>query len=982
MPSPLIDERNSDHIINQAVDMIPFYTPEWGFDPNKKEPGAALFRIFTQLYTGIINRLNRVPDKNHLAFLNMLGVNLLPPQPARVPVTFVLSSGAAEPVNIPAGTQLAAQTADGGKPIVFETVKEFSAIPVKLEAILSASGDNIWDHSREAANGQNLTIFTGDNVQQHYLYITHPNLDGWADYCSIQIDLTTTGSSARKLPKSLPFNSWQYDHSSQWKLLSQVLRESLVQLKKSGIDNKEAYWIRYKSELLKDTELQDISLAIINSINNDGKKSLDIILNIDGSTADNNGYQANSTDDPAADFDKLRLFYNNSQIETMTGINPFGPLPRLNDCFYIGYAPIFSKINGMITISLDGTFHPPDTNAYLSWEYWNGSAWIGLNVDETTESGAVSFNAPSDLQTCKVNGIENHWLRVRIANGGYCRDKNNPDRILIFDQKQYIPPVVTIREIKYHGDLCQPTQCMITNNLETETIDLSGGGAFTIYRAPDTSQALYLGMSGSLLTGVYSCFLDIKELDQSPEKVPLIDWEYLTIIKGCKSWCRLPVKGEACNLTRSGTIKFIIPADLQPVPCFGQELYWIRAVDRNQVFSTDSTGSKLEIRSIHPNTVWAEQAESVTGELVQVDESIKPLQFKLSRYPVVTEDVWIDEYARLSEAERISIRNSGQYEIREVCGQDGQTTHFWIKWQNCRDLLDSGTQDRHYQIDRNSGEVVFGNGQNGALPPAGPGCIMVDYRTGGGVRGNVAASAIKLQSSVAYVDHTVNPVAAGEGADSETTDNALIRGTQILKHRERAVAPWDYECLAREASRLVVRSKCIPDYSGTGSDYNQSGYVTVLIVPDSQDPCPTPGFQLLATVQDYLEQRSCCVITSSSHLKVRGPAYYKVTVTATLATEYYDQAAALEGQARQKLAGFLHPLTGGENSDGWAFGRIPHVSDFYSLLQTIPEIDYINELTLSIEDQSNGPVDTIPAIGLIYSGEHNITVNASAKGGL
>src|SRR5437763_17095796 len=57
------------------------------------DPGLMLSLIFARLLELALERLNRVPEKNLLAFLDSLGVSLLPPSPARVPLTFGLTAG-------------------------------------------------------------------------------------------------------------------------------------------------------------------------------------------------------------------------------------------------------------------------------------------------------------------------------------------------------------------------------------------------------------------------------------------------------------------------------------------------------------------------------------------------------------------------------------------------------------------------------------------------------------------------------------------------------------------------------------------------------------------------------------------------------------------------------------------------------------------------------------------------------------------------
>jgi hypothetical protein len=68
----------------------------------------------------------------------------------------------------------------------------------------------------------------------------------------------------------------------------------------------------------------------------------------------------------------------------------------------------------------------------------------------------------------------------------------------------------------------------------------------------------------------------------------------------------------------------------------------------------------------------------------------------------------------------------------------------------------------------------------------------------------------------------------------------------------------------------------------------------------------------------------------------------------------------------------LHPLTGGLDEKGWDFGREPHTSDFYALLEAIPGVDYIR--TLDFKETEDLPGTKQTGRFLVYSGKHNISL--------
>src|SRR5262249_15754021 len=136
--APLVDPRTAQDVASQIKQLLRDYAPDYpgeGVEPVSGElvpdsRGAALVGVFARFAELIIERLNRVPDKNQLAFFDLLGASRLPPQPSRVPLTFSLAKGSASPGVVPAGPPIASPPAEGGKDTgVFETERELRVPP-------------------------------------------------------------------------------------------------------------------------------------------------------------------------------------------------------------------------------------------------------------------------------------------------------------------------------------------------------------------------------------------------------------------------------------------------------------------------------------------------------------------------------------------------------------------------------------------------------------------------------------------------------------------------------------------------------------------------------------------------------------------------------------------------------------------------------------------------------------------------------------
>lgn len=297
-----------------------------------------------------------------------------------------------------------------------------------------------------------------------------------------------------------------------------------------------------------------------------------------------------------------------------------------------------------------------------------------------------------------------------------------------------------------------------------------------------------------------------------------------------------------------------------------------------------------------------------------------------------------------------------------------------MRWHEVTDFYGSGPRSRHYVLDHLTGEISFGDGLHGLIPPVGNGNIrLARYQIGGGKAGNKPAGTIvQLKTTVPYVDKVTNTEAAAGGADAETPDSLLERAPRTIRHGNRAVTVEDYEDLAMLASPEVARTRCIPlrnlEEDPLGAQPPVRGEVSVIIVPRSSEAKPQPSLELLSQVQDHLEAYS----VPTAHVSVVGPLYVRVEVNAEIALVSLEGASVVERAVQQQLASFLHPLTGGPDGTGWDFGRKPHGSDLYALIEKVPGVDHIRSLTITESEDQLG----VSATGrfLVFSGTHTISL--------
>ena len=75
--SPQLDDLTYDRVVAELTRRIPVYSPEWT-DFNDSDPGYTLIQLFAYLAEMIGYRLNRIPEKNQIELLQLLGIELNP----------------------------------------------------------------------------------------------------------------------------------------------------------------------------------------------------------------------------------------------------------------------------------------------------------------------------------------------------------------------------------------------------------------------------------------------------------------------------------------------------------------------------------------------------------------------------------------------------------------------------------------------------------------------------------------------------------------------------------------------------------------------------------------------------------------------------------------------------------------------------------------------------------------------------------------
>lgn len=150
LPCPDLDDRHFQDLVDEAKRYVQQRCPEWT-DHNVSDPGVTLIELFATMVDQVVYRLNRVPDRHYVKFLELLGLQLLPPRDARTDVTFWLSAALPDVVPIPVGTEVATLRTEQDEAIAFQVTEDLDIVPCELLHVGTSLEGKITDCGRALA---------------------------------------------------------------------------------------------------------------------------------------------------------------------------------------------------------------------------------------------------------------------------------------------------------------------------------------------------------------------------------------------------------------------------------------------------------------------------------------------------------------------------------------------------------------------------------------------------------------------------------------------------------------------------------------------------------------------------------------------------------------------------------------------------------------------------------------------------------------
>ena len=1008
---PTVDDRTRSELRAELTALADQYVDDW--NPESDDMADELLAVGAAFGTEVGQRLNRLPDKHRAGFLQTLGAGPRPPQAAQLPLSVEPASDIGRNVPVPGGTQVTASTRDD-ETTVFEIPPDsaFEATPAALTDVYAVdpARETLTSHA-SVAEGDRQQLFVGETYQQHALYLGDESLFELDSGAVLEIELeghVDNGFEEAVVWEYYGIQGNQNDDAEpdgadteRWHRLptadrdDESLRSRLDRLPRAGDDEPawttrrqlpgefvetgvggtESRWVRCRvtepTAAPFDTEIETLSVT----------------------TSAPRDHEQPTPDSAFADDVPLA-------VDGEADIEPLGGFPQPSSTLYLASDEALTKPGAQVRLSFEppaDPLEPPeraetdgptaefgalDEPPVVSWEYWNGSGWTGLDVDDGTmnlqQAGECTFVAPEDVESTAVSGQEAHWIRARLVAGSY----GDLGATMAGERDAAERPRFSTITVGYEHAGSEVAQLVAENNGRFEPWSTDDGRPFKPLAAD--SQTIYFGFDGPLREGPIPLFVPLEETGYPTEFDPGVQWEYC-VDPESDSWARLAVEDGTNSLTEQGVVSLQFSESTAATDRFGTRRHWIRAVIAGDQFdspaSRSDTGERPPptLNGLYPNSQWADNARTVENEILGSSDGSADQQFTCAHGPLLDCELWVDESNALSRTELADLRKTAPDRIRVVTDDRGERTAVWVRWRAV-DRLSEG-DSRAYRLDRTDGTIRFGDGDRGEIPPQGVDSIRATYRTGGGPAGNVPAGAVEtLKTPISLVESVDNPIGGAGGTPIEPTPAVADRAAGEIRSRGQAVTPQDYEAVAANTVRTLGRVDCQPNRGPDGD--RKPGWVRVVIVPDSDRERPTPSVAVETRLEETLSEAAPARLTGgpASKLSVSGPSYIPCGVDATLSVDHGGSRSQRKREIHETLSAFFHPLDG-NGGEGWAFGESPTVEAISRRLRKVPGVTGVRTLSATLrvggEQRRLGArphPPTLPADGLICNGSHRLTL--------
>lgn len=595
--TPVLEPRDAAAFVAESLKRLPAYVPGWR--PGSTDAGGAVVQIYGRYLKTLADRVNQAPDKHKLAFLQMLGVELLPAQAARAPMVFTPLPFIGDS-RVPERTRVSATVEGRSDPLIFETEEAIALAAARLSQVVTLwpGRDAYADHTASALRGEPFTLFDPLVPVRHELYLAHAPYLALVGKSTVevQLELASPGSTALA-----PI--WEYWDGEVWRAFKDFVsaadagdddsvdrtlgltRGGIVRLvadcaetKTTTIDGIASRWIRARLESallpasgLRLPEVERITLSVV----------------VDR--------QLPSTDcaslDDAVGIVPDNAFAGSQRLDLTAAVQPLGMAPQIGSAFYVQCDEAFDRPGAEVTLCFRKQLTPEEKA-----DQENGDFELDVAAAQKLVVSAATDNANALLDVAKIftDTMKDTLLPVSLE-----------------DQKNALKDArdaLATKGIDGISDLADAAQALIDGFADIKfAFDLLGDWGDWDFTEPDFDAldpsdivGSFTGFKNEYEKKIDDAFSDAKaaagEIDNALDELkqltpysaamaagaklptiadPSVAWEYWD----GSGWRGIGATGtpKALTFRENGPVTFTVPDDMETVEHAGTTARWLRA---------------------------------------------------------------------------------------------------------------------------------------------------------------------------------------------------------------------------------------------------------------------------------------------------------------------------------------------------------------------------------------------------------------------
>ena len=208
-----------------------------------------------------------------------------------------------------------------------------------------------------------------------------------------------------------------------------------------------------------------------------------------------------------------------------------------------------------------------------------------------------------------------------------------------------------------------------------------------------------------------------------------------------------------------------------------------------------------------------------------------------------------------------------------------------------------------------------------------------------------AKSILKANETLSGIKSITQPLDSFNGLAPENKGKERLRVSERLKHKNRAVTPWDYERIILENFPQIYKVKCIPHSSSKSP--KSPGNLLIIAIGNTDNAAssihydPMIGNKILHEIKELVASLN----SGFAKIEVRNPVYERIQVRCSVKLKEGLDSGYFIDLLNKKIIDFLTP-SHSESLNDVGFGKVVKCTDVLSFIQNFEFVEFATDFSI------------------------------------